>query len=251
MYSQKADDRTVFENETLEDLQTGGLRLIQKKDGFRFGIDAVLLADFAKTVRTDSTLDLCTGSGIVPILLSDKTDTREIHGLEIQRDFYETACRSVILNGLEDRICIRHGDLKNAAEEYGKRRFGLVTCNPPYMPAGGGIQNEMSAKVIARHEVMCTLEDVISVSSQLLKQQGHLVLVHKPARLTDIICLMRKYDIEPKRIRTVHKKQDAEPSLVLADGAYKGGKELRIMPPLYLYNDDGSETDELKRIYGR
>ena len=116
---------------------------------------------------------------------------------------------------------------------YGKRRFGLITCNPPYMPAGCAVKNELDSKIIARHEVICTLEDVIKSASELLKQKGHLMLVHKPTRLADILCLMREYDIEPKRIRFIHKKTDSEPSLVLVDGVYKGGHELRILPPLY------------------
>ena len=239
------------ENESLEDLQAGNLKLIQKKDGFRFGVDAVLLADFAKDVRAREMLDLCTGSGIIPILLSHTTKTGKFFGIELQREIFDTACRSVALNGLEERIFLECGDLKNSAAIYGKRRFDLITCNPPYMPAGCGIQNEADTKIIARHEIACTLEDVIAVSAQLLTQQGHLMLVHKPTRLADIVCLMRKYDIEPKRIRFVHKKTDAEPSLVLVDGAYKGGRELRIMPPLYLYDENGDETIELKRIYGR
>lgn len=248
MFLQSAD---IMENETIEDLQIGNLKIIQKRDGFRFGIDAVLLSDFAKDVRADDVLDLCTGGGIVPILLSHKSSAKNIYGIEIQQSYFEMAMRSVSLNGLSDRIFLENADLKNAAAIYGKRRFDLVTCNPPYMPQKSGVKNELDEKIIARHEIMCTLEDVISVSSQLLKQQGRLMLVHKPSRLVDIMCLMRKYDIEPKRIRFIHKKIGTEPSLVLADGAYKGGKELRVMPPVYLYNEDGSETDEVKRIYGK
>ena len=241
----------LFDDETLEDLQLDGLFLIQKKSGFRFGADAVLLADFAKGIASEKTLDLCTGSGVIPILLSAKSETPEIFGLEIQESVFDTACRSVRLNKLEKRIFLTCGDLKNAADIYGKRTFDLVTCNPPYMPLGRGIQNPQSEKVIARHEVLCTLEDVISVSASLLKHRGRLLLVHKPSRLADIICLMRANDIEPKRIRFVHKTPESEPSLILLDGSFKGGKELRIMPPLYLYNEDGTETTELKEIYGR
>ena len=241
----------IFENETLEDLQTGGLRLIQRKNGFRFGADAVLLADFAKDLPSSRTLDLCTGSAVIPILLSAKTETAQLYGLEIQKEIFETACRSVALNGLEKRIFLDCGDLKNAVAIYGKRAFDLITCNPPYMPVGCGLQNPDSEKVIARHEILCTLEDVITVSASLLTQKGRLALVHKPSRLADIIYLMRQNDIEPKRIRFVHKTPQSEPSLLLIDGSFKGGKELRIMPPLYLYNADGTETAELKEIYGR
>lgn len=241
----------IFEDETLEDLQTGGLFLIQKRTGFRFGIDAVLLADFAKGIPSQKTLDLCTGSAVIPILLSAKSDAKEIFGLEIQKSVFDTAVRSVEYNNLGNRIFLTYGDLKNAAEIYGKRQFDLITCNPPYMPNGSGIQNPKSEKVIARHEVLCTLEDVISVSASLLKYRGRLVLVHKPSRLADIVCLMRKNDIEPKRIRFIHKTPKSEPSLILVDGSFKGGKELRIMPPLYLYDDDGKETEELREVYGR
>lgn len=240
-----------MDNESLEDLQTGGLMLIQKKDGFRFGADAVLLSDFAKDIRAKNVLDMCTGSAVVPILLSQKSSAEKLFGIEIQDEIFEMANRSVKLNRLEDKIFLALGDIKNAAQVYGKRQFDLVTCNPPYMPAGCAVQNDISTKIIARHEVMCTLEDVISSAADVLKQQGHLVLVHKPARVADIICLMRKYDIEPKRIRLVHKRADSEPSLVLADGAYKGGRELRIMPPLFMYDENGAESAELRRIYGR
>ncbi len=249
MCSQK--DNFIYEGETLEDLQAGGLMLLQKKDGFRFGIDAVLLADFAKDIKTENILDLCTGNGIVPVLLSRKSAAGRICGIEIQPDAAEMAQRSVRLNRLEDRVFITEGDLKNAPEIYGKRSFGLVTCNPPYMPAQNGIKNELDAKTIARHEVLCTLEDVISASGALLKHQGHLVMVHKPARLADIIYLMRREDIEPKRIRFIHKSYTSEPSLVLVDGAYKGGAQLNILPSLFLYDEAGAETEELKRIYER
>lgn len=239
----------IKNDETLEDLQRDGLKIIQKVDGFRFGADAVLLSDFAKDVPSGKTLDLCTGSGIIPTLLSAKTNTPELFGLEIQEEIAEMARRSAELNGISDRVKICQGDLKIAHEIYGKRQFDVVTCNPPYMPVGTAVVNEADSKTIARHEVCCNLEDVISSASKLVKQKGHFLLVHKPSRLTDILCLMRRYGIEPKRIRFVCKKIGAEPSLVLVDGAYKGGIELRILPPLFLYNPDGSETDELKRIY--
>lgn len=241
----------VRDDETLEDLQLANLQLIQKKDGFRFGIDAVLLSDFAKDIRAEKMLDMCTGSGIIPVLMWAKTNIPEILGIEIQEEVFDAANRTLELNGLGDRIRFDCGDIKNGAEIYGKRQFGLVTCNPPYMPAGTAVKNELDTKVIARHEVMCTLEDVISVGAMLLKQQGHLVLVHKPSRLCDILCLMRENKIEPKRIRFVHKQAGCEPSLVLVDGAFLGGRELRIMPPLYLFDEKGEETLELKRIYGR
>lgn len=241
----------ILENETLEDLQLGGLKLIQKKDSFRFGSDAVLLADFAKDIKSSKTLDLCTGSGIIPLLLSAKSNANEIYGIEIQEEIYDAACRCVKLNKLSDKIFLKHGDLKQSTDFFPGHSFDLVTCNPPYMPSGSAVKNETDSKIIARHEILCTLEDVISAAADMLKCRGQLALVHKPSRLADIIYLMRKYSVEPKRMRFIHKSPDSEPSLILVSGSYQGGREMRIMPPLFLYNPDGSETDELKRIYGR
>lgn len=249
MCLQNAD--LVKSDETLEDLQLFGLHIIQKKEGFRFGIDAVLLSCFAKDIKAEKMLDMCTGSGIVPVLMSAKTNIPKIFGIEIQEEVFNMANRTLELNGLLDRVHFQCGDIKNSVEIYGKRQFDLITCNPPYMPAGRAVMSELDTKIIARHEVMCTLEDVIQNGAMLLKQQGHLVLVHKPTRLADIICLMRDNDIEPKRIQFIHKQAGYEPSLVLVDGTFKGGRELRIMPPLYLFDEKGEETLELKRIYGR
>jgi len=241
----------ISENEQLDDLQIKGLKIIQKKDGFKFGTDAVLLSDFAKDLPSDCTLDLCTGTGIVPLLLSAKTSARAIHAIEIQPEAAETAKRSVEINGLEDRIFIRCGDLRECVGEYGKRRFDLITCNPPYMRAGAALLNGNDSKIIARHEVMCNLEDIVRVSSQLLSLSGHLVMVHRPSRLCDLMYLMRKYEIEPKRIRFVHKDASKPPVLFLADGLYKGKSDVKVLPPLILYDEKGEESAELKKIYQR
>lgn len=237
--------------ETIEDLQLGELKLIQDTDAFRFGTDAVLLSDFAKTLASKRTLDLCCGNGIVPILLSHKTKTPQICGLEIQPGAYSLACRSVALNRLEERISITLGDLKQAEQFYEVRSFDVITCNPPYMKKGAAIANETDAKTIARHEVMCSLEDIIRTSARLLKQGGHLVMVHRPNRMAEVISLMREYRIEPKRLRMIHPSVTAEPTLFLIDGLLYGGSELRIMPPLILCGQDGGESEELKQIYGR
>ncbi len=229
----------------------GSLMLIQKKDGFRFGTDAVLLADFAKDIPSSRTLDLCSGSGIVPVLLSHKSDAKEIYGLEIQEEIHEMSQRTVQLNKLDNKVKLICGDLKNCADIFPKRSFSLVTCNPPYMKAGSGIECDNYSKYISRHEELCSLEDVISAADNMLKIGGHFCMVHRPSRLTDIICLMRKYRIEPKRLRFVLPKANSVPSLILIDGLVRGGQELKILPPLVLYNDDGRETDELKMIYER
>ena len=241
----------ILPDETVDDLQLNGLNIIQKKHGFRFGVDAVLLSDFAAQTKSKATLDLCTGNGIIPILLSAKTDTPKICGLEIQENICNMAQRSVKLNGLNPRVEITQGDLKNAAEIYGKSSFDKITCNPPYMKSGSGLLNDADAKIIARHEILCTLEDVIRVSAQLLIPMGKLFMVHRPSRLTDIICTMREYKIEPKLLRLVCPAVGKPPNLVLISGAKGGSSELKCLPPLYLHNADGTETEELKKIYNR
>lgn len=241
----------INKDETLEELMINDLVLIQKQNGFRFGTDAVLLSDFARDIQSDSTLDLCSGSGIIPILLSHKSNAKRICGLEIQKDIHEMSVRSVKANNLEDKVNLSLGDLKNITSVFPKRSFNLVTCNPPYMKCGSGIECEDYSKHISRHEVACTLEDVIIAAESMLKIGGHFCMVHRPSRLTDIISLMRKHEIEPKRLRFVHPKAQSAPSLILVDGLLRGGNELKILPPLILYNDDGNETDELKCIYER
>jgi len=237
--------------ESLEDLMIGDLKLIQKKSGFRFGTDAVLLSDFAKDIASNMTLDLCTGSGIVPILLSHKSNAKKIFGLEIQEDIHEMSKRSVKINILQGKVELKKGDLKEITKHFPKRTFSLVTANPPYMKSGSGISSADYGKYISRHEALCTLEDVISAAESMLSVGGHFVMVHRPSRLTDILSLMRKYKIEPKRLRFVLPKINEEPSLILIDGLLRGGEELKILPPLVLYDENGIETDELKRIYER
>ncbi len=237
-------------DECLDDLQNG-LFIIQKKDGFKFGVDAVLLADFAKTAKSVNTLDLCTGTGIVPLLLTEKTDTLNIFGLEIQKDIAEMAARSIEYNNLDDRVHITEGDLKNAADIYGKGRFDKITCNPPYMKCGAGLQNDADTKSVSRHEILCTLDDVLRVSRELLISKGRFFMVHRASRLADILCTMRKYGIEPKRLRLIHPSPEKAPNLVLVEGMKDGGEELKILPPLYVYGSDGNYSDEINMIYGR
>lgn len=241
----------INENEILDDLQINNLYIIQKQDGFKFGTDAVLLSDFAKKTKADKILDLCTGSGIIPVLLSAKTKARHIAGLEIQHDVAKMAQRTVLYNGLEDRVLIKQGDLCDVKEFFTPHSFDCVTINPPYMKADEHVKNRMDSKSIARHEVLCTLEDCISACAKMLKFHGEFFMVHRPKRLIDIIELMGKEKIEPKVLRFVHAKKESEPSMVLVHGVYHGGKELKILPPLILYNEDGSESEELKIIYGK
>ena len=240
----------LFEDEILDDLQNG-LMIIQKKNGFKFGIDAVLLSDFAKNTLSKRTLDLCTGTGIIPLLLSVKTKTPHICGIEIQEEMADVAKRSVKYNKLEDRIEIIRGDLKNAFSIYGKCSFDKITCNPPYMKVNSAVVNDNEGVMIARHEIMCSLEDVISVSSGLLRDKGYFYMVHRPSRLADIIHLMRVYKIEPKKMRMVAPYVGKEPNLVLIEGIKGGGAELKLLPTLYVYDCDGNYTQEIDKIYGR
>lgn len=240
----------IKNDECLDDLQNG-LFIIQKQNGFKFGVDAVLLSDFAKDARSANTLDLCSGTGIVPLLLAAKTKTKNIYGLEIQTDVAEMAQRSVEYNDLGERVYITQGDLKNAPEIYGKGRFDKITCNPPYMKCGRGAQNDTDTMSVSRHEVLCTLDDILRVSAQLLVPKGRIFMVHRPMRLADIMCTMRKYRIEPKRLRFVHPSYNKAPNMLLVEGMLQGGDELKLMPPLYVYNEDGTYSEEINKIYGR
>ncbi len=239
------------EDETLEDLQLKGLALIQKKDAFRFGVDAVLLASFAKVKKSHRVMDLCSGTGIVPILLAGKSESRDIVGLEIQGEMTEMAERSRAFNKLEDRVSFISGDLKDKELLRSLGRFDVVTVNPPYKLKGSGILNPADKNAIARHEVLCTLEDVIAASRLLLKDNGRLYMVHRPERLADILCLMRKYKIEPKAIQLIHPNTKKAPNIVLVEGQRDGGEFLRFLPPLYVYKDEGGYSEEIDRIYGR
>ncbi len=239
--------------ERIDDLQTpNGYRLIQNPEWFCFGVDAVLLADFAaKTIKPNARiLDMCTGNGIVPILLSEKTQNTEISGIEIQSPVAEMAMRSVKLNSLSDRISIIDGDLKNAASLFGKTIFDSVTCNPPYKEALGGLKNKSDALTIARHETLCTLRDIIKNAADVLKPYGKLYLIHRPERLIDIISLMKEYRIEPKRLRFVHPSISKTATMILIEGAKYGRPKLFLEPPLYVHDENGY-TDEIEKIYGR
>ena len=236
-------------NETLDDLQNG-YQIIQKTDGFRFGIDAVLLSDFAKGV-SGKVMDLCTGTGIIPLLLAAKSDAQHIDAVEIQPQIADMATRSVHYNNLEDRIHIECADLKESSGIFGKSVYDAVTVNPPYMRTGSGLTNSEDSRTISRHEIKCSLEDVIKVSSELLKTRGKLFMVHRPQRLADIMYLMRKYRIEPKIMRLVAPTLGKEANLVLIMGIKNASSELKMMPTLYVYDKHGGYSKEIDEIYGR
>lgn len=236
-------------DETLEDLQLNGLFILQKKDSFRFGMDAVLLSNFVNAKKDHSILDLGTGSGIIPILLSTKTKSKKITGLEIQSEIADMAKRSVEGNGLGDKVEIINGDIRQAVSIFGSGIFDILVTNPPYTRVGSGLINPEDTKAIARHEICCTLSDVLKSSSVLLKPQGEFYMVHRPERLTDILEGMRKVRIEPKILRMVCAKAGKEPSLILVKGLKNGNPGIKILPSLYIYDDEGNYTKEAQVQY--
>lgn len=241
----------INQDETIDDLQLKGLKLIQKKDGFKFGIDAVLLSDFANVKTRHRVMDLCTGTGIVPFLIYGKYNPKSVYGLEIQEDMIDMAKRSVKLNSLDEKLFFINEDLKNIGFLKTIEKFDVLTVNPPYKLNSSGILNPNDKLAIARHEVLCNLEDVISAARILLKDNGRMFMVHRPERLADIFMLMRKYKIEPKRVKMIHPKIDKAPNIVLVEGQRDGGAYLKWDPPLYVYDENGKYTKEIDLIYGR
>lgn len=240
----------IKNDENIDDLQLNGLMLIQKKDGFKFGVDAVLLSDFANVKKKHKVIDLCTGTGIIPFLLYGKYNPNNIKGIEIQEDMVEMANRSVELNEINN-IEFIHSDLKDIKFLKTLEKADVVTVNPPYKLSNAGIVNPSDKLSIARHEILCNLENVIEASRVLLKDNGRLFMVHRPERLADIITLMRKYKIEPKRIRMVHPNKNKAPNIVLVEGQRDGGAFLKWDNPIYVYNEDGTYSDQINEIYGR
>ena len=239
----------IKEDETVEDLGLGGLQLLQKKTGFRFGTDAVLLADFAALKNRESVMDLCTGSGIVPVLLSGRSTSKTIAGIELQPKYAEMAGRSIQGNDLSHRVTIYQGDVRDLVFLKSLGRFDVVTCNPPYKPLGTGMLNPMDERMIARHEITIDLNAVIEGASTLLGYQGRLCLVHRPERLIEIFDLMRRYQLEPKRVRLVAPAIGKVPNMILIEGIKLGKPYLKWEPQLEIYNTDGTFTDEIKEIY--
>ncbi len=240
------------ENERIDDLEYKGLKIIQNKNGFCFGIDSVLLSDFAKDIRNNSiVLDLGTGTGILSILLTAKTNLKKIYGIDIQEDVIEMAKRSVVLNRLEDKIEMLHNNVKELETVFEKNSIDSIVTNPPYKKRNTGKTNEAENKFIARHEVSATLEDFISISFSLLKDKGNFYMVHRPERLAEIIVTLKKYKLEPKKIRFVHSTYEEEPKLVLIK-AVKNAKEfLKVEKPLIVYDNKGQYTEEILKIYNK
>ena len=223
----------IFEGERIDDLQCSGLYIIQNKNGFCFGIDAVLLSSFAKVKRGEKALDMCTGNGVIPLLLYGKTNGEHFTGIEIQTPVAEMAQRSVIMNEVSDKIQI----------------INVVTCNPPYMAQGVGAKNDHSPKAIARHEIMCNIDDIFENANKMLKFGGRLYMVHRAERLTDIFYSARNHRLEPKVMQMIQPYANKAPNLVLIEFAKGGKPPLKNLEPIIVYNQDGTYTEQLKKMY--
>ena len=240
----------LLPNERLDDLQIKGYEIIQSPGRVCFGMDAVLLSGFAKIRNNTRVLDMGTGTGIIPILLKSREKGTHFTGLEIQKECADMASRSVAYNGLESAIDIVCGDIKEAAEIFGAASFDVVTSNPPYMIGEHGLRNPYMAKAIARHEVLCTLEDVVSQASRVLKDRGHFFMVHRPFRLAEIFQVMMKYKLEPKRMQLVYPYIDREPNMVLIEACKGGNSRITVECPLIVYEKPGEYTKSILEIYG-
>ena len=239
----------VKENERLDDLQNG-YYIIQDPQKFCFGMDAVLLSGFSRVKKGERVLDMGTGTGIIPVLLASKTDGEHFTGLEIQEECAEMASRSVKYNNLEDRVSIRQGDIKEAVGIFGAASFHVVTCNPPYMIGQHGLTNPEAPKAIARHEVLCTFEDIAAQTARLLAPGGSFYLVHRPFRLAELIVTLSKYKLEPKRMQLVYPYADREPNMVLLQAVRGGKPRMTVEKPLVIYKEPGVYTEEIYGIYG-
>ena len=242
-------ENLIKERERLDDLQNGCF-IIQDPEKFCFGMDAVLLSGFAKIKKNENVLDMGTGTGIIPILLKSKTAGRHFTGLEIQEECAQMAERSVRYNHMEEDVSIVQGDIKEAAGIFGAASFHVVMCNPPYMIGQHGLTNPHMPKAIARHEVLCTLEDVVSQASKLLTDRGRFYMVHRPFRLAEIMNVLTKYHLEPKRMQLVYPYIDREPNMVLIEALKGGNSRITVEPPLIVYEKPGVYTKNILDIYG-
>lgn len=238
------------EQERLDNLQRNGYKIIQNRDAFCFGMDAVLLSGFTIVKEGETVLDLGTGTGIIPILLEAKTKGKHFTGLEIQADMADMARRSVALNRLEERICIEQGDIKEASRIFGAASFDVVTSNPPYMNDSHGLKNPYLPKAVARHEVLCTLDDVVREAARLLRPGGRFYMVHRPHRLIEIITALTSYRLEPKRMKMVHPYVDREANMVMIEAVRGGRSMIKVEAPVIVYKEEGSYTDEIREVYG-
>jgi len=242
----------LLEDERIDDLEYKGLKIIQNKNGFCFGIDSVLLSDFAKNIKKNAkVIDIGTGTGIISILLSKKTELSKIYGVEIQEEVANMAQRSVQLNNLQDKIEIINSNIKNIFDILNQNDFDAIVTNPPYMKVNTGAINEEKKKLISRHEVECTLEDIIKISYKLLKSNGEFYMVHRAERIVDILFYLRQYKLEPKILRFIQPNLNKEPNLILIKAVKNAGYQLNIKKPLIVYDQKGNYTDEILEIYNK
>lgn len=240
------------ENERIDDLEYKGLKIIQNENGFCFGIDSVLLSDYAKNIKSGAkVIDVGSGTGIISILLCAKTNLEKIYGIEIQKEVADMSKKSIKLNNLEDKIEIINTNIRDIFNVLNKNEYDVVVTNPPYKKADTGVKSIDTRQLISRHEVECTLEDIIKNANLLLKDLGEFYMVHRAERLVDIMCLLRKYKLEPKNIRFVHSKRDQKPTLILIRAVKLAKEFLKIDKPLVIYNEDGTYTDEILEIYDK
>ncbi len=244
------EDVKLLEDERIDDLQRCGLMIIQNTKKFCFGIDAVLLSSFANAKKGEKLIDLGTGTGIIPIIMQAKTQGSHFTGLEIQEEMADMAARSVRMNHQENVVKIVKGDIKEVKNLFTHESFDVVTSNPPYMNEDHGIRNPMLPKAIARHEILCSLEDVVSAAAYLLRAQGRFYMVHRPSRFSEIMETLIKYRLEPKRIKFVHPFVDKDANLVLIESVKGGGRFMKIEKPLIVYERPGVYMQEIYDIYG-
>lgn len=238
------------DDERIDDLERNGYGIIQRKGAFCFGMDAVLLSGFAVVKPGETALDLGTGTGIIPILLEAKTPGRHFTGLEIQQESADMARRSVAYNRLEEKVEIVTGDIKEAGRLFKLASFDVVTSNPPYMNSAHGLKNPGDTKAIARHEVLCTLEDVIREGAKVLRPMGRFYMVHRPRRLVEILDTFTRHGLEPKRMKFVHPYADREANMVLIEAVRGGGALMKVEPPVVVFDESGQYSDEIRTTYG-
>ena len=238
------------EKERIDELHRNGYQIIQNTDGFCFGMDAVLLSGYAVVKKGECVLDMGTGTGIIPILLEAKTEGQHFTGLEIQPQSVDMAKRSVALNHLEEKITIVEGDIKNASSLFGKSIFDVITCNPPYMNENHGLKNPQLPKAIARHELLCSLEDVVREAACMLRPGGRFYMVHRPRRLTEIISMLSAHKLEVKRLKPVYPTKEKEATMILLEAVRGGNPLLKLEKPVIVYKEPGVYSDEIYEIYG-